>query len=312
MSFELKGMTTAGPAELAISGHRVTYRFQDGLLLQSDTPDLDHPLRILPLGKLQFGVIDFLARYPALSSRARVFEPFAGCGPFGFAALKYGASSVQLLDVNPRAAVVHEHTVRANQFDSAAVHSITGSLQGFRPSHEYDLLVANPPFLPCPTRALATLSSYGGRDGGRWVGALVRLVDQHLTDDGEALICLYQIVNSEGRPLVDLQLESMNVLPGRSVSYWMAQDRLAPLESYVNGYLESHPELSGVVGHWCSDLLATFGSDLTTAYMIMHVGGRSPNTDQRQLRGIVASPIRESLLLTPADPDYLPVEGTRR
>src|SRR5262249_60810675 len=98
-----------------------------------------------------------------------VFELFAGSGALGFMALKLGAHHVDLLDVNPRAVTFQVENAALNHFLPSQYSAIEGDIATFIPTHTYDLILANPPFVPTPAGIAGTLTSNGGTEGNKSV-----------------------------------------------------------------------------------------------------------------------------------------------
>ena len=114
----------------------------------------------------------------AFSIPRTLFEPFAGSGAIGFMALKVGAGHVDFLDVNPRASQFQRENAGLNQFSSSRFTSITGDIADFAPARKYDLMLANPPFVPTPEGIDGTLTSNGGPEGSRFVEILVERLEE--------------------------------------------------------------------------------------------------------------------------------------
>ncbi|ARF53268.1 methyltransferase [Streptomyces gilvosporeus] len=291
-------------------GDVLTYTFTGGLIARAEVPGKNDALRILPLTRIQAALLRCLEQQPALARGKRVFEPFAGSGALGFMALHLGARSVDFLDINPRAEEFQRWTAAANGFPAGAVRSLTTDLRTYSAPEPYDLLLANPPFLPTPDCIPGTLTSNGGPDGNRLLALLLERLDAFLTPQGEALILLYQPAR-DGLPIAaEVFAEA---LVGRVVEFTPLQHPLLPFAAYRAAYERRYPAERERIRQWSQALEAAHGPDLTVSYYLMRLGPRTgrpggapPGTvPVRLVEG------RPEHLLTDDDADYVPVDGRR-
>jgi methylase of polypeptide subunit release factors len=89
-----------------------------------------------------------------------------------------------------------------------------GDVATFCPQEPYDLILANPPFVPTPEGIDGTITSNGGPEGNRFVEILLRRLDEFLRPEGRALVYVFQIVSGKEPLVVDLVSKS---LEGRRV-----------------------------------------------------------------------------------------------
>ena len=108
-------------------------------------------------------------------------------------ALKAGAGRVDFLDINPRALDFQRENAAVNRFPSSRFTSIKGDIADFLPERSYDLILANPPFVPTPAGLDGTITSNGGPDGNRFVEMLLKRLEEFLEPSGRALIYLFQL-----------------------------------------------------------------------------------------------------------------------
>src|SRR5918999_512672 len=163
-----------------VRGEEILYRFAKGLTIKSEVFDKEDPLRVLPLGSPQSGLMNHMANFPEIVRDKLVFEPFAGAGPLGFMALMLGARHADFLDINPRASEFQRATAQLNQFSPDRFTSIIGDIGAFVPQQKYDLILANPPFVPTPDGVKGTITSNGGADGNRFVEIVMRRLEEFL------------------------------------------------------------------------------------------------------------------------------------
>ncbi|MEU6259164.1 methyltransferase [Streptomyces sp. NPDC047043] len=292
-----------------VTGDVITYAHPHGLTVRAERSEKNDRLRILPLTRLQAALLHRLTVVPALATGKSVFEPFAGSGAFGFMALSLGARHVDLLDINPRAAEFHRATRAANGFAPDRVTSRTGDVRGYRPAEPYDLVLANPPFLPTPECIAGTLNSNGGPEGNTLVDVLLERLPELLRPEGHMFVILYQLIR-EGMPLV--AQAARRHATGRPVEFTLLQETPVPFEVYIDAYERRHPAQRAGIRQWQRDLARRHGSELSLSHLVMHVGPRTDAPGSCVVRPGATGEYGSEYLLAEDDPDYLPVDGRRR
>ncbi|QHC31815.1 MULTISPECIES: methyltransferase [unclassified Streptomyces] len=291
-----------------VTGDVITYTHPGGLTVRAERGEKKDRLRILPLTRLQAALLDHLTAVPALAAGKRVFEPFAGSGAFGFMALRLGARHVDLLDINPRAAQFHRATTAANGFPPDRVTSHTADIRTHRTGEPYDLVLANPPFLPTPDCIAGTLNSNGGPEGNTLVEVLLERLPELLRPEGHMFVILYQLIR-EGMPLV--ARAARRHATGRPMEFTLLQETPVPFEVYVDAYERRHPADRTGIRQWHTDLVRRHGTGLSLAHLVMHVGARTAAPGSCVVRNDAAGRFGSAYLLAEDDPDYLPVDGRR-
>ncbi len=282
-----------------VRGEEVVHRFANGLTVKTEIFEKRDTLRILPLGSPQCALMNHMANFPELVRGKLVFEPFAGSGPHGFMALALGARHVDFVDINPRAPAFHRDTAALSGLSTDRFTSITDDIARFAPSRRYDLVFANPPFVPTPDGIDGTLTSNGGPEGNRFVEILFRRLDELLEPGGEAFVYLLQIV-AGGRPLVVDLIPS--TLDRRPVELTSAQRRVTPFDAYRRAYASLFPRAAESVERWRSELVRRHGEDLAVCHYVAHVRPRTEAPTSIVFRGDFAQRFGESWWV-PADVD---------
>jgi tRNA1(Val) A37 N6-methylase TrmN6 len=288
---------------------RVEYVFCNDLVVTAQVAEMDHYRRILPLTRLQGALLSYLLRAPSIAYRKQVFEPFAGAGALGFMALSTGAKSVDFLDINPRAQMFQRETAIKNGFSDSILRHYTADLAAFEPIGPYDLILANPPFLPTPDCIPGTLTSNGGSDGNRLLSVLLRRLPQFLQPGGEAFVILFQIL-VRGVPLAALQFA--DELSDRDVEFVALQERAVPFTSYVQAYTDRYPSSVTEITEWARTLVRDLGPDLSLCHYIMHVGARADGTGDVRMLFDGVERFGSQYVMPADDPDLIPVDGRRR
>jgi hypothetical protein len=256
----------------AVDGDDVVYRFANGLTIKTEIFDKNDRLRILPLGSPQSSLMNHMLGFPEIVRDKRVFEPFAGSGALGLMALMAGAASVDLLDINPRAAAFQSDNVSLSGLPTDRVKSITVDVAEFTPKRRYELLVANPPFVPTPDGIDGTITSNGGSEGSRFVEILVRRIESFLEPGGRALVYVFQFERN-GLPLiVDLLQTSLD---RRSAELTRAQEHPIPFETYCSAYRKLFPQHPTEIDRWQSTLIARHSSEMTVSHYVIEIGPRT-------------------------------------
>jgi len=249
------------------------YRFEHGLEIRTDVPLAKDRGRVLGLGTPQATLMNYMLCRPERLADRLVFEPFAGSGAIGLTALRAGARRVELLDINPRAVRFARENATRNGFGPEQVACIEGSIEAFAAARPYDLIFANPPFVPTPEGIPGTLTSSAGSDGNLLVDILLRRLGALLAPAGEAFIYLFQFLR-EGRPLVVDSIE--NWVVQREVELTPTQQRPISADAYFDVYLELFPRDADAIQRWRADLTSRHGAALTLDHYVAHIGPRGP------------------------------------
>lgn len=127
-------------------------------------------------------------RTVTLDPRAKVLDLCSGSGAVAIAAAKRGVRSVTAVDVHRRSAWTTRFNARVN---GVAVRALRGDL--FEPvtGERFDLITANPPYVPAPPDLAGERGGRAwnaGRDGRAVIDRLIDGLPDHLTDDGAVLI----------------------------------------------------------------------------------------------------------------------------
>ena len=277
-----------------VRGEEVFYRFSNGLTIKTDVFHKGDRLRILPLGGPQGSLMNHMLNFPGTVQDKSVFEPFAGSGALGFMALKAGARHVDFLDINPRALDFQRKNAALNQFPSSRFTSIMGDIAEFVPKGKYDLILANPPFVPTPDGIEGTITSNGGPDGNRFVELLLDRLEEFLKPSGQALIYVFQIVK-DAKPLI-VELLDRN-LRHRPVELTPSQERPISFETYCKAYIQLFPKASTAIDRWRSDLVRRDRGGLTLCHYIVDIGPKSDATMNYIIRDNFAEKFGESFLV---------------
>jgi hypothetical protein len=240
-------------------------------VIRTEVMHKDDTLRILPLGSPQCALMNHLTGFPETVRGKHVFEPFAGSGALGLMALATGARSVTFLDINPRAEAFHRENAAASGIPAQRFRSVTGDVRSFAPERPFELMLANPPFVPTPEGIDGTLTSNGGPEGSRFLEIVLDRLDALLVPDGRALIYVFQLVQS-GRPLIADRLGAL----GRPVVLTPSQQQAIPLEDYGKAYDRLFPGAAAATAAWQADLVRRHGDGLSLCHYVVDIGPRSP------------------------------------
>ena len=221
-----------GRSREEVDGHWV-FRYENGLVVHTDPFLRADGDRILPVGGPQDTMCNYLARAPERVRDKRVLDAFAGSGVLGLMALKLGAARVDFVDVNPRARRFQEANAERNGFDTTRYEAHLESIETFESSPPYDLVLANPPFVPTPPGIDGTLTSAAGAEGNDLVGVLLRRLEGLLLPTGEAFVYLMQLV-AQGTPLIAPSIAVH--ITDRPVDLTPTQEEPFPLDSFCTAY----------------------------------------------------------------------------
>lgn len=133
-----------------------------------------------------------------LAEGARVLDVFTGSGVLAVAAALGGAREVTAVDISRRAALCARANGRLNGHRVRALH---GDL--FEPvrGERFDLVTANPPYVPSADDELpaagAARAWEGGRDGRLLVDRFAAGVAEHLASGGRVLMVVSSLTGEE-------------------------------------------------------------------------------------------------------------------
>jgi SAM-dependent methyltransferase len=287
-----------------IHGDEVLYHFVNGLTIKTEIFSKNDRLRILPLGTPQGSLMNHMLQFPEVVRDKRVFEPFAGSGALGFMALKTGARHVDFLDINGRAVDFQRENAVRNRFPASCFRSIEGDIATFCPEERYDLIVANPPFVPTPEGIDGTITSNGGPEGNRFVEILLRRWEEFLRPDGKALVYVLQIVSREKPLLVDLTLKCLDQ---RRADLSPSQTRPIRFDAYYRAYSRLFPASQDAIVRWKSALIEKHGDDLSLCHYVMQIGPQTEGKTSCVMRDDFVERFGESFLVPSDDEDELAV-----
>ena len=248
------------------------FRFANGLVVHTDPFLKPDPARVLPLGGPQDTVLNHLVCFPERVRGKRVFDPFAGSGVFGLMALRLGAAHVDFLDVNPRACEFQRANAERNGIDASRYEICHEAIERFEPRTPFDLVLANPPFVPTPPGIPGTLTSDGGPEGNGLLEPLLQKLDRLLVPEGHAFVYVMQVV-AEGRPLATEPL--LQHVPGRTTAFTPTQEEEIAFDDYCAAYLQCFGQHSAEIERWRSELTRQHDS-LGIQHYVMHVGPKRP------------------------------------
>jgi release factor glutamine methyltransferase len=175
-----------------------------------------------------------------LARRASVLDVFTGSGALAVAAALQGAERVTAVDVSRRAVLNARLNARLN---GVRMRSLRGDLFAPVRGQRYELILANPPYLPSLDGELpgegAARAWEGGTDGRLLVNRLCEEAATHLTERGSVLIVHSSLTGEEAtlRALGDSGLDAEVVARQRGPLGPIASARVELLEG--RGLLEA-------------------------------------------------------------------------
>lgn len=142
-----------------------------------------------------------IAREHGLTRGARVLDVFTGSGALAVSAARDGALSVTAVDVSRRAVA----TARINALlNGARVRALRGDMLGPVRGERFDLVLANPPYVPGASDELPARGPSraweGGRDGRLLVDRLICEVPWVLAPGG-SLLMVHSSITGEQQTL---------------------------------------------------------------------------------------------------------------
>ena len=260
--------------DVAVNDGHYVYQLGD-LKIKTDSWERPGADSVLAIGGIRRGKVsmhmNYMLNHPEIVEGKRVFEPFAGAGPHGLLALMLGAKSCDLLDINPRAIQFMRDSARMSGLDRPRLRIIQGAMENFGTEAPYDIIFANPPFVPTPPSIAGVVHSNGGPDGCGPTRSLLTRLGQMLTPEGQAMIRSLQI---EGRHGPILAGEIREASMGRPVEMMRTTDCYIDF-GVLTRCLASEPGVrSESVEEWHQGLIDLHGDELTLNWYVIHVGAR--------------------------------------
>ena len=215
-------------------------------------PELPHPGHI-PVPRDQVMWVGLDSRHLARSTvRRPVRAALDLCTGSGIHALLAAAHSQQVLaiDINPRAACCTRFNARA--LGAANIAVVVGDLFEPMRGQRFDLITANPPFVPSPVDALRYRD--GGRSGEDILKRIVSGLPHHLAPGGVAHV-VTELGERDDEPLVDRVREW---LAGASMDIYLLRLGEHTAAKYAIGHAkgDSYEEFLASVQAWANNLRA--------------------------------------------------------
>jgi release factor glutamine methyltransferase len=164
-----------------------------------------------------------------LDPRARVLDVCTGSGAVAIAAAVRGVREVTAIDLHRLSAWTARFNARVNGVRVRALHGdLFEPVQGER----FDLITANPPYVPAPPDvdgAKGGRAWNAGRDGRAVVDRLIDQLPDHLTPDGRVLLVQSSVT---GTSETLARLERVGLAPS------IVQRRRGPLGPILRGRVD--------------------------------------------------------------------------
>lgn len=248
------------------------YRLGD-LAIRTDSWERPGADSVLGIGGARRGkapmLMNYMLNHPEIVEGKRVFEPFAGSGPHGLLALTLGAQSCDLLDINPRAIRSMRDSARMSGLEGSRCRIIEGDIEAFRAATPYDIIFANPPFVPTPSSVTGVIHSNGGPDGCHHTRCLLDRLDQLLGPQGQAMILSLQIEGRDG-PILAGEIRETGM--GRSVEMMRTTDAYIDFEILTRCLVSEVAVHTESILEWHQSLAAQHGDRLTLNWYVIHIG----------------------------------------
>lgn len=127
-----------------------------------------------------------LWRAVAVNEGSSVLDVGSGAGSLALAAARGGAGSVVGTDIDPRAADFGRFNARLNGLSNATF--LVGDRLEPVAGQRFDLVVAQPPFVPRPPSVMATTYLHGGDRGDELAWSIIEALPDALAEGGRAVV----------------------------------------------------------------------------------------------------------------------------
>lgn len=168
-------------------------------------------------------------RGATLDPRAKVLDLCSGSGAVAVAAAIRGVRSVTSVDIHRRSAWTARLNARAN---GVRVRGLHGNLFAPVADERFDLITANPPYVPVPpgcTPVAGDRAWNAGHDGRAVIDRLIDQLPEHLTDAGRVLIVQSSVTGTN---------ETLERLRAAGLEPAIIQRRRGPLGPLLRGRVD--------------------------------------------------------------------------
>lgn len=182
-------------------------------------------MRLIPFGRVWIASDDADARHdPVMGPGAttqellttlptpmpgRVLDVGCGAGSLALAAARAGAASVTAIDLDPRAVALTRWNARLNDLE---VDARAGDLLAPVRDRQFDLILAQPPFVPLPPDIDATTYLHGGSRGDELALRLLGELPPAMAPGGRALV-LVDTAPPAGQATVERVRDALPEIP---------------------------------------------------------------------------------------------------
>jgi methylase of polypeptide subunit release factors len=165
------------------------------------------------------------------------------------------------VDINPRAVSCTAFNARAMGLDN--LEAFQGDLYDPLGDRRFDLITANPPFVPAPAQEVGFRD--GGFSGEDVQRRIVQGLPRHLAQGGIAQI-VTELGERDGEPLED-RLRTW--LDGAPMDIHVLRLRVTPAQAYAIGHADgdAYADYLASVGRWASNLKAQGYSRVVSVLM---------------------------------------------
>ena len=146
-------------------------------------------------------------------------------------------------------------------------------METFVTATPYDIIFANPPFVPTPPSITGVVHSNGGADGCGPTRSLLSKLGQLLKPDGQAMIRSLQIEGKHG-PILAGEIREASL--GRPVEMMRTTDCYIDLRILTRCLASEAGVHSDSVEAWHQGLVDQHGAELSLNWYAIHVGAQDP------------------------------------
>ncbi|MDQ7826591.1 MAG: class I SAM-dependent methyltransferase [Candidatus Eremiobacteraeota bacterium] len=197
-----------------------------------------------------------LARGTPRKAAGKTLDLCTGSGVQAILAASH-SEHVTGVDINPRAINFAEFNKVFNAVEN--VDFIEGDLFGPLGEEKYDLIVANPPFVPAPAGRQKVFFRDGGVTGEEVLKRIMGGIDRYLADEGKCVIFTEFVQSSECS-----YVEKVARWAGSNFDILALQGNTVPIELYVIGHLKhdnTFAEYRRKMGEW---LVSAYNNAITS------------------------------------------------
>ncbi len=258
------------PLERFENDNYFLYLFEH-LIVKTDRWNRKENDRVIAIGQSAYIIMNYIRNNSLIVKDKDVLDLFAGSGVFGLLSLYLKAKSVDFVEINERSTQFIIENIHLNKFDKSRYKIYNQDMVEFNIKKKYDVILANPPFVPVPEGVDFPVHSNGGKDGNYLFNNFLTRIDSFLKPTGRAIFISFQLEYNDTPVIIDnIRKNAVN----RDVKITKLRSKSFSLESIAIEYINNLPEKKDIILSWKDELEKKYKGNLSYNYYIFDIKER--------------------------------------